>query len=213
MSNYLNQKVKELKHLVIKVPNEKIQIEIHGGGLFNILEKNSGITEKFIYYNYNPTVDQIPIFNGSENIFGFVPKKSLIDDKKPLKISIGFPIIIVRKGNAGHIFYQNQFNESIIAEDAIAIEFKKEYKDKIDIYWFIREYKQNFRNAATGKFSSATFSNTSLKKMKFKIPSKSFQSECSELYKKVDDCIEKLQKYVEKIDFKIFQLQNTTITH
>ncbi len=212
ISSRLKSKIEELNYSIIKVPSNKTAFIKHGCELFNILEKNSGITEKFIYDNFNPTVDQLPIFNGSENIWGFVPENSLIDDKRSLRVTEGHPIIIVRKGvNAGHIFYQNKYNKSIIAEDAIAIEFKEEFKNKIDIHWFIREYGQIFRKTAIGKFSSATFSNALLGKMLFKIPTKKFQTECSTLYKQMDLHVESLMTYVEIIDSKIKKLENSTI--
>ena len=208
----LRKEISDLNYSIIKIPKEKTIEEKYGYEIFDILEKNSGITEKFIYDNYNPTVDQLPIFNGSENIWGFIPESSLIDDKKPLKTTNGNVIIIVRKGvNAGHIFYQDKFDKSIIAEDAIPIRIKKDFADKIDIHWFIREYGQIFRKAAIGKFSSATFSNALLNKMLFKIPSKTFQQECSNLYQQIDLRVDNLNKYLNKIDKRLFELENATI--
>ena len=208
----LQEKITDLQYSIIKIPDNKTVKTIYGKDLFNILEKNSGITEKFIYDNFNPTINQLPIYNGSENIWGFIPKTALIEDKKALKISKGNFMIIVRKGvNAGHIFFQNKYNESIIAEDAIPITFKKEYENKVDIHWFIREYSQIFRKTAIGKFSSATFSNTLLEKMIFKIPDKSFQKKCSKLYQDVDTIIEKLNSYLVKVNKEIVNLENSII--
>lgn len=47
--------------------------------------------------------------------------------------------------------------------------------------------------------------------MLFKIPSKAFQMECSLLYEEVDKEVEKLEKYVNQINQKIIELQNSTI--
>jgi len=64
------------------------------------------------------------------------------------------------------MFLQNKYDECIIAEDAISVIFKKKYSSRIDVNWFIREYQLFFINNSTGKFSSATFSQEILKKMR-----------------------------------------------
>ena len=200
----------DLRHTVVTIPKKEIIEEVRGDELFNILPKNSGITEKFIYDNYNLSKEQLPVFNGSDEIWGFLPRNIKLKNK-PIKICKGNIIIIVRKGYAGKIFIQNKYNECIIAEDAIPVIFKKKYSSKIDVNWFIREYQLFFIKNSTGKFSSATFSQEILKKMKFKIPSKSFQKKCSDYYLKLDKKIIFAIKEINKIKSELQKTQNLII--
>lgn len=204
ISDYIN----EMRHTVISIPEAEILEEISGKELFDPLLKNSGITEKFIYDNKDSTKNQLPIFNGSETVWDFIPGDSKIEGS-PLRICNGYVIIIVRKGvYAGNIFYQNKYDKCIIAEDAIPVKIKEKYLRKVDINWFIREYRSRFLKSPIGKFSSATFSIKILKKMRFKIPSREFQDKCSKLYIELDEKIESIQNKINSINNEINKLTN-----
>lgn len=198
--------INDSKHTTIRIPKKEVLTELNGKILFDILPKNFGLTEKCIYDKHNPTKEELPVFNGSENIWGFIPKDSRVKNK-PVRTCKGNIIIIVRKGYAGKIFLQDKYDECIVAEDAIPVRIKNKYQKQLNVNWFIREYQFSFVKHSTGKFSSATFSQKTLNKMRFKIPSMGFQVKCSKLYAELDKKIDSLSNKIEAIKIKLCSLR------
>jgi len=166
------------------------------GKIFTFKGGNSGLTEEFIYYN-QPTSDddKIPILSGATlkaNLMGYISRNAKPDGKN-LKIFKGPAILVVRKGIAGQMTYIND-GEFTTNDDAYVLISKKEWKDKINLRWFVYQYQELFFNLVTSKSDNATFNKKYAQKQKVKIPDITAQNTIADKLIIVDKLIEKLKR-------------------
>ena len=167
--------------------------------IFDIKGGNSGLTEDFIYYNLPSNEEEsIEIFTGAtleENKAGFISQFAKPNGTK-LKIFQSPAILVVRKGLAGKMFYIGK-DEFTTNDDAYVLTLKKEWKDRINLKWFIHEYQDLFFNLVTSKSDNATFDKGYASRQTVKIPDIDFQNTFMKKIEYMESIIAK-QKEIEK---------------
>ena len=147
--------------------------------IFHIEGGNSGLTEEFTYYNLPSNEDEIiEIFTGAtldENKMGIISRLAKPNGRE-LKIFQGPVILVVRKGLAGKMFHIEK-EEFTTNDDAYVLTPKKDWKDKINLKWFIHEYQDLFFNLVTSKSDNATFNKGYASRQSVKIPDIDIQDE------------------------------------
>lgn len=140
-----------IKDLSIKKINRIKTSELIFSSVLNIIGGNSGLTEEFIYNNLpDDNEESIPIMTSAtldRTSMGFISKNAKIDNKK-LKLFKGPAIIIARNGYAGTMQY---IDSGIFTtnDHAYVIVPKDEWKNKLNLEWFIYQYQQLFFNIVT----------------------------------------------------------------
>lgn len=210
--NYIFECIKNqhqhLKKLVINSKTELKTGEFYSmKQIFHFKGGNSGLTGDFIYNNQpNIENESIPIFSGATlktNSMGCISKSALLKNKK-MKIFNGSSILVARKGyNAGTITYIDN-GEFTINDDAYVLVPKKEWKNKINLRWFLYQYQDLFYNIVSSKSDNATFNKTYAKKEKVIIPDKDFQDRIAEKLLKIEHLIEELERTNEHIEELLF---------
>jgi len=170
--------------------------------IFDIIGGNSGLTEEFIYYNQpNNEEEKIPILSSAtldNNLMGYVSRIAKINGKK-LKIFKGLCILVARNGYAGTMTYIE--NERFTTNDhAYVLILKKEWKEKINLRWFVHQYQELFYNLVTSKSDNATFNKEYAEKQKVKIPDIKVQISIAEKLQKIDYLMKNFQFLKEKIE-------------
>lgn len=149
-----------------------INDDLRLGNIFDFRGGNSGLTEEFIYNNQSSTIDgQIPIFSGSateNNPMGFISDGAK-PHGKPLKVFYKTSLIVVRKGKAGKMKYITN-NRFATNDDVYVLIPKKEWKDRIDLKWFMYQYQNMFYNLVTSKSDNATFNKDYAEKQRVIMP-------------------------------------------
>ena len=187
---------------------------------FNFNGGNSGLTEDFIYNNQPSTEDEkIPIFSGAtleKNLMGCISKNARPDDNK-LKIFHAPIILIIRKGKAGNMIYLDN-GDFTINDDVYVLTPKIEWKNKINLRWFVYQYQELFYNLVTSKSDNATFNKTYAEKQKISIPAiseqliqvnKKIQSEI--LKNQISDFIVFLREIINDTVLELNDGENTTL--
>lgn len=157
--------------------------------------------EEFIYNN-QATIesDKIPILSGAtskSNSMGYVSRNVELDGKS-LKIFSNESVLITRNGfYAGTMRYMN--NVFTINDHAYVLTPKAEWKDKINLRWFVYQYQELFYNLVTSKSDNATFNKNYAKRQKIIIPDKDFQDRIAEKLLKIDHLNEELDKTKEQM--------------
>ena len=174
--------------------------------IFNFKGGNSGLTEDFSYNNQPSSEDEkIPILSSAtlnSNLMGYLSKSAKPNNKK-LKIFNGECVLIARNGYAGTMTYLDNY-EFTINDHAYVLIPKKEWKNKINLRWFIFQYQELFYNIVTSKSDNATFNKTYAEKQKVIIPDKDFQDKIAEKLLKIDHLIEELERINEQIEKLLF---------
>ena len=210
--NYLFKCIQNQHQYLIKlVRNSKTELktgEFYSmKQIFQFKGGNSGLTGDFIYNNQpNIENESIPIFSGATlktNSMGCISKSALLKNKK-MKIFNGSSILVARKGyNAGTITYIDN-GEFTINDDAYVLVPKKEWKNKINLRWFLYQYQDLFYNIVSSKSDNATFNKTYAEKQKVIIPDKDFQDRIAEKLLKIEHLIEELERTNEHIEELLF---------
>jgi len=148
------------------------------GDIFYIKGGNSGLTEEFIYYNM-PTneAEKIEIFSSAtleSKRMGFISRNAKPNGKK-LKIFRGPAILVARNGYAGSMTYIPS-GEFTTNDHAYVLTPKNDWKEKINLKWFIHEYQDLFFNLVTSKSDNATFDKGYANRQTVKIPDRDFQN-------------------------------------
>ncbi|MDW7726668.1 MAG: restriction endonuclease subunit S [Candidatus Methanoperedens sp.] len=173
---------------------------------FNFNGGNSGLTEDFSYNNQPSTEDEkIPILSSATsklNEMGYISKNAKPKNKK-LKIFNKECVLIARNGYAGTMTYLNNY-EFTINDHAYVLTPKKEWKNKINLRWFVYQYQELFYNMVTSKSDNATFNKTYAEKQKIILPDKEFQDGIVEKLFKIDCLIEELDKANKQIEKLLF---------
>lgn len=152
--------------------------------LFNFLDKNTGLTEEYIYNNANPLSLQLPVYTASYESIGNLPI-NFVKDGKVLKVCNGEVIIIFRQGYAG-LMYIPKESMFYASEHTIPIQVKDKYKSILNQHWFAQYYQPDVMHYVTGKADSGNFSELAFKKMTFLIPDRRWQDECALLYRELE---------------------------
>ena len=163
---------------------------------------NSGLTEDFIYYN-QPTNEEesIEILSSAtleENRMGYISRNAKPNGKK-LKIFRGPAILVARNGYAGSMtcIPSGDFTTN---DHAYVLTPKKDWKDKINLKWFIHEYQDLFFNLVTSKSDNATFDKGYASRQIVKIPDMNFQNEFVGKIEYIESIITKLNEIEKEID-------------
>ena len=122
---------------------------------------------------------------------------------KKLKIFNGECILIARNGYAGTMTHLNNV-EFTINDHAYVLTPKIEWKNKINLRWFVYQYQELFYNIISSKSDNATFNKTYAEKQTIIIPDKDFQDRVAEKLLKIDCLIEELEKTNEQIEKLLF---------
>ena len=198
----------KINNLLQFLPNIEVKFEDMKGEyvklskIFRFIGGNSGLTEEFIYYNQpiNDN-DKIPILSGATlkaNLMGYVSRNAKPQGKK-LKTFKGSCILVARNGYAGKMTYIPK-GEFTTNDHAYVLIPKKEWKDKINLRWFVYQYQELFYNLVTSKSDNATFNKKYAQKQKIKIPDISVQNIIAEKLFKIDMIIEKLETLKKDIN-------------
>lgn len=183
-----------LRKYRITIPDGMECEEYSAGELFNFLDKNTGLTEEYIYNNANPLSLQIPVYTASYEPIGNLPI-NYIKDGRPLKVCTGEVIIIFRQGYAG-LMYIPKDKMFYASEHTIPIQVKDEFKDILNQHWFAQYYQPDIMHYVTGKADSGNFSELAFRKMKFLIPKRPWQDECASLYIELRSELEKISNNI-----------------
>ena len=148
------------------------------GDIFYIKGGNSGLTEEFIYYNM-PTneAEKIEIFSSAtleSKRMGFISRNAKPNGQN-LKIFRAPAILVARNGYAGSMTYIPS-GEFTTNDHAYVLTPKNDWKEKINLKWFIHEYQDLFFNLLTSKSDNATFDKGYANRQTVKIPDRDFQN-------------------------------------
>jgi type I restriction-modification system DNA methylase subunit len=170
--------------------------------MFHTKGGNSGLTEEFTYYNLPTNEDEIiEVFTGAtldENKMGIISRLAKPNGRE-LKIFQGPAILIVRKGLAGKMFHIEK-EEFTTNDDAYVLIPKKDWKEKINLRWFIHEYQNLFFNLVTSKSDNATFNKGYANRQNVKIPDIDFQNVFVLKIDPIESIIKKSGKIKKKAD-------------
>lgn len=202
--NRICETIKSLEYNLQEIKSVYISPHLKGkfSTIFNIKGGNSGLTEEFIYHNQpNIEEEKIEIFTGAtldENKMGFISRFAKPNGTK-LKSFQSPAILVVRKGQAGKMFYIEK-DEFTTNDDAYVLTPKKDWKDKINFKWFIPEYQDLFFNLVTSKSDNATFNKEYANRQTVKIPDMNFQNEFVKKIDHIESIITKLNEIEREID-------------
>jgi restriction endonuclease S subunit len=138
-----------------------------------IFDINQGhqITEEEIYNSFG----DIPIITGN-NIFKGYVNTSIVSEKD-------LPCICYpTKGNVGNFYIKTELFE---ANNIGVLTFKKEFKDKLDLNWFISQISPKVRKNCNSKSSVGYIGKEIMERIKIKIPDEKKQNEIGKLHKDI----------------------------
>jgi len=201
--------LKLIRHLKDSVRNTKMYLEDgQSENLDNIFQfkgGNSGLTEEFIYNNQpNNEEEKIPILSSATldiNLMGYISRNAKPNGKN-LKIFRGPCILVARNGYAGTMAYIES-REFTTNDHAYVLTSKKEWKDNINLRWFVYQYQELFYNLVTSKSDNATFSKEYAEKLKVKIPDVKIQNPITGKLLKADRLIQNLKEIKKEINGSI----------
>lgn len=186
-----------LKKYRITIPESVKCKEYKAAVLFDFLGKNSGLSEEFIYNNENPLTVQLPVYTASYEPIGYLPIDAT-KDGEPLKICQGETIIIFRQGYAG-LMYIPKEDMFFASEHTIPIQVKAALRNELNQYWFIKYYQKDILHYVTGKADSGNYSALAFEKLNFLIPERKWQDKCAELYRQLDEELNKVASNISSL--------------
>jgi len=171
--------------------------------IFHMKGGNSGLTEYFIYYNQpsNNEEEMIEIFSSATleaKRMGYISRNAKPNGKK-LKIFSGPAILVARNGYAGSMTHISS-GEFTTNDHAYVLTPKKDWKDKINLKWFIHEYQDLFFNLVTSKSDNATFDKGYASRQTVKIPDRDFQNAFVGKIEYMESIIAKLREIEKESD-------------
>lgn len=165
------------------------------GNIFTLEGGNSGLVEKFIYHNQPYSQDDsLPVFSSAtiESKFMGVVSEKARTENGALKIFSSPSILIARNGTfAGIMTYRNE-KKFTTNDHAYVMKPKDEWKDKINLRWFMFQYQELFFNLITTKSGNATFSKEYAEKQIVKIPDIKFQDKIASKLESIDNITKEL---------------------
>lgn len=157
---------------VIVDPTYKTHENVELSKIFYLKGGNSGLTEEFIYYNLpfyeEESIEILSSATLEVNRMGSISRTAKPNGKK-LKIFKGPAILVARNGYAGSMAYISS-GEFTTNDHAYVLIPKKDWKDKINLKWFIHEFQSLFFNLVTSKIDNATFDKEYASRQTVKIP-------------------------------------------
>ena len=205
LKKQINKAVKEFIQIInfYKIcTNDLIVARNKMKSFMNFAGGNSGLTEEFIYYNLpNNEEEKVEILTSAtleRTAMGFISRNTKLNNKK-LKIFEGPAILVTRNGYAGSMSYIPNM-EFTTNDHAYVLTPTKEWKDKINLKWFICEYQSLFFNLVTSKSDNATFSKEYANRQIIKIPDIDFQNSFVRKIEYIEDIIKKLKNIEKRID-------------
>lgn len=197
----IRETTKELKALEVDLISELDKVIASGklslkegdlvelGKCFNIKGGNSGLTEEFLYNNQPiEEEDMLPIYSGAtleENLMGYITREAKPAGKN-LKIFKGPCILVSRKGYAGVMSYITE-GEFTTNDDAYVLTLKSQWKNKINLRWFVYQFQSLFRSLVTSKSDNSTFNKKYAQKQSVLMPEKELQECVAEKLNKIDN--------------------------
>jgi len=179
--------------------------------VFDILAGNSGLTEEFLYENQPISdEDKISILSSATekaNLMGFISRNAKLNGKA-LKIFKGPCVLIARNGYAGTMTYIESM-EFTANDHAYVLIPKKEWKDAVDLRWFVYQYQELFYRLVTSKSDNATFNKEYAERQIVKLPKIDEQERISNKLREVDKTIQNFEYAIEALE-RISK--NTTMT-
>jgi len=118
---------------------------------------------------------------------------------KKLKTFRGPAIHVARNGYAGLMAYIPS-GEFTANDHAYVLTPKKDWKDKINLNWFIHEFQDLFFNLVTSKSDNATFNKQYVSRQTVKIPDIKFQNMFAKKIEPIQCLIAKLNEIEKQID-------------
>ncbi len=162
----------------------------------------SGLIEEFIYENIPVSdEDKIRILTGStleRTAMGFISSDAKLEGKKP-KVFQPPSVIVTRKGNAGKMTYIKA-GLFAINDDVYVLEPKLDWKDKINLEWFIYEYQELFFRIVTSNSDNATFNKGYAERQIIRIPYINCQNEVVEKLNKVKETTRRLRTLQSRVE-------------
>ena len=188
-----------LQAVRIQIPAESLYDSGPAQKFFKFLPNNTDLTEEFLYAHQPTTQSRIRIFATSPNPIGEIDEHLSLD--LGLKAITGPAIVVARKGYAGRMFVVPD-KKFLVHEDAYAVSLKDNFQDKILIDWFARHYSFEFQGHRTSLWGIGDFPREKFKSLQVLIPNLKFQQECTALYERRDNIIERIETYqVNKTNF------------
>ena len=172
--------------------------------IFKPLGGNSGLTEEFIYNNQaRNDEEKLPVFSSATqnvNMMGYISKYAKLQDEG-LKIFKSPCILVARNGYAGKMSLMTN-GEFTTNDHAYVLELQKDWKEKVNLRWFMYQYQALFYNLVTSKSDNATFNTKNVENRMIDLPSKSIQDKIALTLYKIDKLKERLiamQKQLQKL--------------
>lgn len=176
--------------------------EVEISKIINFVGGNNELTEEFVYNNQpNNEEETIPILSGAtlkSNFMGYISRQAH-PNNNILKIFSAPSVLVTRNGvYAGTMIYLDK-GDFTINDHAYILTLKNDWKEKINLRWFVYQYQELFYNIVSSKSDNATFNKTYAERQKIIIPDKDFQDGVAEKLLKTDHLIEELEKANEQI--------------
>lgn len=125
-------------------------------------------------------------------MMGYLSKEATPNRKK-LKIFKTPCILVSRNGYAGKMMYMEN-GEFTTNDHAYILEVRDEWKNRVNIRWFMYRYQELFYNLVTSKSDNATFNKESIEKRTVSIPNREFQDKMAERLFILDKTTKKLER-------------------
>ncbi|MDG6889418.1 Type I restriction modification DNA specificity domain protein [Clostridium perfringens] len=144
------------------------------GSYVDFLGGDSCITKNFIYYNMPMDEKQsIPVYSSStkEQTFMGMINKLATNRGKNIKVFEGEAILVARNGQAGKMRYIPKGHEFTINDHAYVMKVKKQYRDRINLTWFMFKFQRLFYEIVIAKDANGNFNKTYANEQEIIIPS------------------------------------------
>lgn len=207
---YIRERIEKLLVKQISVTYTKMQCENKPvAEIFDCLSGNVGLTGEFVYSVANVVGEKYTILSGAmdENkMMGEIPFCQINGkDLKVFKDEEG--VLVVRKGKAGALQYLAKGNYAI-NDDAYILSVKKGCQYKIDLHWFMIQYKSEFLSYSSSS-DNGTWNKTGFfENVRIDIPDYSEQKRVSKSYANLETKLEKCKA----IERKYMRLMSKTIS-
>jgi restriction endonuclease S subunit len=213
VQNAINE-IERIYERKISVDYIKYQAKnIYINKVIDCMSGNSGLTEEFIYNNYNKGGTKYKVLSGAtqeENYLGIISNCEL--NGKNLKVfEDKCGLLIVRKGKAGYTKFLPKDNYTI-NDDAYILYVKNNCKYEINLRWFEVQYKSEIM-AYSSSSDNGTWNKTGFfKNVKIDIPDIQEQDKMVRIVDKARDYLDRLTKIkkelLELIDKELYKKNN-----
>lgn len=195
-----------LENTRVAIPKTEVYAEGLASDFFEILDNSQNITEEFLYAHQPLQKNTVAVYSTSQTPIGALDE----DVAKLFSIISGPAIIVARKGYAGRIFVVKD-NTFIVHEDGYPIRAKEEYRDKINLDWFVGHYSAEFQGNRTSEHGIGDFPRTRFNNIRVVIPKRAFQDKVAHLYERKDKVLNKLNTYKHTMTQNINKLISAAI--